>query len=133
MSQRYQKEIEEILGQASKDTPVSSEAASDRKLRSREVARAQSMSGHLPRERFRITIGKALLSGAILLVISPLLGGLGLMAPAALVGIVLIIGSYVVYFTKPRGHIERRWRGQSIEDDPEPNGFLRMWRWLTHG
>lgn len=133
MSQRYQKEIEEILGQVTEDVPAGPGSDSGRNLRPWEVARAQSMSTKPPRERFRFTIGKALLAGVILLVISPLLGGFGLMAPAALGGIGLIIGAYVVYFTKPRRRIERRWRGQSIEDAPEPNGLSRVWSWLTRG
>ncbi len=132
MSQRYQKEIEEILEQVNEDAPANS--GPSRKLRPWEAARAQSMStGQRPKASFRLTIGKVLLAGVVLLVLSPLLGGLGLMAPAAWGGIILIIGAYVVYFTKPRRQVERRWRGQSIEDEPEPNGFSRIWRWLTRG
>ena len=132
MSQRYQKEIEEILEQVNEEAPANS--GSGRKLRPWEVARAQSMStGQRPKASFRLTIGKVLLAGVVLLVLSPLLGGIGLMAPAAWGGIILIIGAYVVHFTKPRRQVERRWRGQSIEDEPEPNGFSRIWRWLTRG
>jgi hypothetical protein len=129
MSQRYQKEIEEILDQVNEDVPAGT--ASGRKLRPWEVARAQSMSTRERKVSFRFTIGKVLLAGVILLILSPLLGGLGLMAPAAWIGIILIIGAYVVYFTKPRRQVERRWRGQSIEDEPEPNGFSRLWRWIN--
>jgi len=132
MSQRYQKEIEEILEQVNEDAPANS--GSGRKLRPWEVARAQSTSADpRPKASFRLTIGKVLLAGVVLLVLSPLLSGIGFMVPAALGGIILIIGAYVVYFTKPRRQVERRWRGQSIEDEPEPNGFSRIWRWLTRG
>jgi hypothetical protein len=132
VSQRYQKEIEEILENVNEDAPTSS--GSGRQLRPWEVARAQSLqaSGKRPRNlSLRPSVGKTLLAGVVLLILSPLLGGLGLMAPAAWGGILLIIGAYVVYFMRPRPTVERRWRGQSIEDVPEPNGFSRMWRWIN--
>jgi len=131
MPQRYQKEIEEILGQVDENPSVRSGSSSGRQQRRWEVSRAQSMSYRAPRERFRFTIGKALLAGVILLVISPLFGSLSLMAPIAFGGIAFILGAYVVYFTKPRRALERRWRGQSIEDEPVPHAFSRMWRWLS--
>lgn len=131
MSQRYQKEIEEILEQVNEDAPTSS--ASGRKLRPWETARAQQTGTRKPKASFQITLGKVLLAGVVLLIVSPLLGNLGLMAPAAWLGIILIIGAYVSYFARPRRQVERRWRGQSIEDVPEPSGFSRIWRWLTRG
>jgi hypothetical protein len=133
MSERYQKEIEEILEQVNEDAPVTS--SSGRKLRPWEVARAQSSEARPLKARapFRLTIGKVLLAGVVLLVLSPLLGSFGLMAPAAWGGIILIIGAYVAYFAKPRRKIERRWRGEIIDDDPEPTGLSRVWRWLTRG
>ena len=51
--------------------------------------------------------------------------------PIAWVGIVAFIGAYVLYFTKPRRTVERRWRGQSIEDVPEPGPLGRFWRWVS--
>jgi hypothetical protein len=131
MSQRYQKEIEEILEQVNEEPPAAS--GSGRRPPPWETAPAQSAGRRGSRALFRFTIGKVMLAGVVLLLLSPLLGGWGLMAPAALGGIALIIGAYVVYFTKPRRQVERRWRGQSIEDEPEPNGLLLFWRWLTRG
>ena len=131
MSQRYQKEIEEILEQVNEDAPADSK--SDRKLLPWEIERTQPTGTRTAPKSFRPTVGKFLLAGVVLLVLSPLLGGIGLMAPAAWAGIILLIGAYVVYFTKPRRQLERRWRGQSIEDVPEQGGLSRIWRWLNRG
>lgn len=131
MSQRYQKEIEEILEQVNEEPPTV--AGSGRKFRAHGQVHAESESGVKPRAKFQLTIGKIMLAGVVLIFLSPLLGGLGLMAPAALGGIVLIIGGYVMYFTKPRRQVERRWRGQLIEDESESIGFSRFWHWLTRG
>ena len=131
MSQRYQKEIEEILEQVNEEPPAAS--GSGRKPRIGGTSRARSAGTRRSSALPPLTIGKVMLVGLVLLLLSPLLGGWGLMAPAALGGIALIIGAYVVYFTKPRRQVERRWRGQLIEDEPEPSGLASFWRWLTRG
>ena len=54
-------------------------------------------------------------------------------APIAWVGIAAFISAYVLFFTKPRRVVERRWRGQSIEDVPDPGPLARFWRWVSRG
>ena len=129
MSQRYQKEIEEILEQANVET---SEGKDQGRSRTRENPKPTQARAPKAKRSFRLSTGKLLLAGVVLLLASPILGSLfNLMAPAAWLGIGLIVTSYVIYFTKPRPTIERRWRGQLIEDEPEPNALQRLWRWLT--
>ena len=129
MSQRYQKEIEEILEQANIEA---AEGKDSGRARTQENPKPKQPRMPKARRSFRFTTGKLLLAGVVLLLLSPLLGSLfNLMAPAAWLGIGLIVASYVIYFTKPRRTIERRWRGQLIEDEPEPNVLQRLWHWLT--
>lgn len=129
MSQRYQKEIEEILEQAN----VEAVDGKDGSGRSRKQEQARTKPPSAARQRrnssFRITTGKLLLAGVVLLPIA-LITGADILA---WLGIGLIVTAYVVYFAKPRRPVERRWRGQSIEDEQEPNSLQRLWRWLTRG
>jgi hypothetical protein len=131
MSQRYQKEIEEILEQANVERAEGKEGPG--RGRTQESPKPKTPRQARPGRGFRLTTGKLLLAGVVLLVLSPILGTVGLMEPAAWIGIGLIIASYVIYFTRPRRLTERRWRGQLIEDEPQPNAWQRLWRWLTRG
>lgn len=131
MSQRYQKEIEEILEQANVDASEGKEqsgrAKSHEKDHPKPARKSRVSRGSL------FTPGRLLIAGVVLLVLALALSSLGWMPYLAWTGIGLIIASYVVYFTKPRRTIERRWRGQLIEDEPEPNPWQRLWRWITRG
>ena len=125
MSQRYQKEIEEILEQANVESGGKQDAAGQRRTPDRlkpKVARASKRSW-----KFRLTTGKTLIAGVVLLPLALATGA----DIFAWLGIGLIVTAYVVYFARPRRAIERRWRGQLIEDEPEPNSLQRVWRWLT--
>ena len=130
MSQRYQKEIEEILEQANVDGAEGKEPG---RSRTQESSRPKTSRQPKAGRGFRLTAGKVLLAGIVLLFLSPVLWSIGLMELAAWTGIGLIIASYVIYFTKPRRAVERRWRGQPLEDEPEQNALQRLWRWLTRG
>jgi hypothetical protein len=131
MSNRYQREIEEILEQVNEDAPTGAQP----KGRAGQVQRAtrRPRSGANPSAAF--TSGRLMLAGVALIVSSLLFIGLlpSLAGPAVWLGIFLLITGYVVYFAKPRRTVERRWRGEIIEDEPEPNGIERFWRWLTRG
>lgn len=131
MPERYQKEIEEILHQVNEDGHEDSRSIP--KLRPWEATQSQSMGTRRPKGYFRFTTGKVLLGGVVLLILSPLLAGLGLMAPVAWGGIILIIAAYIGYFRKPRRHVERMWRGQSIEEHTEATKLSSLWSWLTRG
>jgi len=131
MANRYQREIEEILEQVNEDAP------SGTKPRGRAPQAQRARSGGRPRSgaglRTVFTSGRLMLAGVILIISSLLLIGVvpSLSGPAVWLGIFLLITGYVVHFAKPRRTIERRWRGESIEDQPELSGIERLWRWLT--
>ena len=135
MAQRYQREIEEILGEVNDEG--AHEAGSKRTARSRAESRPRPgdrvrMS---PSVRFQfspgwlLTAGVALLIGALLLTMF----GVSFAAPVAWLGVGLFVLAYVLFFARPRRTVDRRWRGQSIEDEPPPGGLGRVWRWITRG
>ena len=134
MAQRYQREIEEILDKVNEDAPVESRAK-----RGSRPGSAPSKRRPEPNRRPRVTfdfspgrllvIGVLLLAGALVLKLI----GVGFAAPFAWVGIALFVVAYILFFTKPRRTVERRWRGQSIEDLPAPSQLGRFFRWISGG
>ena len=128
--QRYEREIEEILGQVNEEAPAATKSRRGVRRAMREVR-----PGGPPRLRptFDFSSGRLFLIGAALLVVSLVLTlvGFGFAAPFAWVGIGLFIVAYLRFFTKPRRSVDRMWRGQSIEDPPSPSAPSRWWRWIT--
>ncbi len=123
---RYQREIEEILGRVNDQLP----AGGGRKAR---LARPPSAPGtpKPPRGRGSLsdlfTPGRLLVGGVILLIAALAMGS----QIPFWIGLAAIVFAYFVFFTKPRSHVEKRWRGESIEDPPEPNPISRLWRWVN--
>ena len=134
MSQRYQKEIEEILEQVNEEPPRPGRGGSSR---SRGDARSAPPRPLRSPSRFalRVSPGRLMLIGLALLFIALISLSLlpMLAAPSAWVGMGLFILAYVLFFVKPRRTTERRWRGQIIEDEPGESGLARFWRWVTRG
>ena len=132
VAQRYQREIEEILGQSGDDEPDSGAERAKPSRAPRRRARSPRRSlGSL----LRLTPGRLLLAGVALLILSVLLKALDApgVTPFLWASVVLFVFAYVSYFTRPRRTVERRWRGQ-LMDDPQPAGpFSRLWRWITGG
>ena len=132
--QRYQREIEEILDQVSEEPPA--ETGSRRRPRvGRAKSEVRSEGSPRPRLTFDFSPGRLFLIGAGLLVGSLLLAafGFGFAAPFAWIGVGLFVVAYLRFFTKPRRSVDRMWRGQSIEDPPQPSAPQRWWRWITGG
>ena len=132
MAQRYQREIEEILGQAGDEGEGAGPDGSKPPRAPRRVSRS-------PRRRLgtliRPTPGRLLLAGIVLLILAVVLNALDApgVRPFFWASVVLFVFAYVAYFTRPRRTVERRWRGQPM-DDPQPAGPLsRLWRWITGG
>ena len=134
MSQRYKREIEEILDKVNEGQPE--QAGSDRPRSSRRVRTTPPRTAR-PASLFRFDFspGRLLITGIALVFLALLFMAIlpMLAAPAAWVGIGLFIVAYVLLFVKPRRTVDKRWRGQIIEDDPEPNALLRFWRWVSRG
>ena len=132
--ERYQREIEEILDKVNEDQPA--KGASARPRAPRDVRTTPPKAPRrAPRVRFQFSPGRLLMTGVALLFLALLFLTIVpiLAAPAAWAGIGLFIVAYVLFFIKPRRTAEKRWRGQSIEDEPDPSPLVRFWRWVTRG
>ena len=114
MSQKYQKEIEEILRRAGELAPVG------RGRRPRFgfwrlvwLYISRSLGGKL----WSVSPGRVMLTAVSLLLLalifSKMVPGLG--GPLALAGLLLFVVGYGMFFVKPP-KIEKRWRGQPVDD-----------------
>jgi len=133
MSDKYQKEIEEILKNAGEVAPDEVVGEMERPLddRPKELRRASSSNnspvsnaprGHWP----SITPGKILLAGLFVFIVTVLLQIWVLIW----VGLALLVVGYLLFFVTPRNtSMEKRWRGESIEDPPE-SPWNRLKRWI---
>ena len=137
MSQRYQREIEEILG---KDDDEASEESAGRPQRGQRTAHRAAPPRRPRRFSLSFTPGRLFQMGVALLVIEVVLNwvdvnlmGISLAAPIAYFGVALFIIAYVAFFTRPRRSVERRWRGQALDDPPGSGTASRLWRWITRG
>jgi len=130
MSNRYQREIEDILSQVNDATPADEEGGKRGQLRQKSLLRAP-----VKKHRWSLSNGRLMLMGVGLLVLSLPIGAIvpALAAPAALLGIALLIVAYIAFFSKPRSRSGKMWRGESIEDAPTGGGLRRFWGWLTRG
>ena len=128
--QRYEREIEEILGQVNEETPA---AAKSRRGARRVKSEVRPAGPRLRPPAFDFSPGRLFLIGAGLLVVAGVLMvfGFGFAAPLAWVAIGLFVVAYLRFFTKPRRSVDRMWRGQSIEDPPSPSAPSRWWHWIT--
>ena len=129
MTNRYQKEIEEILKKAGESAPAPEqqpespgEPAPEPRRRRRSMRQPQ---GNTLR-RTSISYKHLLLAGVAVLVVSIFFGGL----PVFLIGAALLIGGYVMYYRAPRsgkvadnegGRPPKMWRGRMIDPGDDPH------------
>ncbi len=113
MADRFEREINEIIRKTG-DLPPPPRAAR------RAVRRASRTGG---RRIFSLNARSMMLVSLVLLLIGSLLWGAssGLGGLIVLIGIVLLLASYAVFFgnrntTLPGGY-EKRWRGQAVYDE----------------
>lgn len=133
MPDKYQKEIEEILKNAGEAAPDEAVRAAEKPLEDRPRAVRQASRSnkapvsYSPRGRWpSITPGKILLTGLIVFIVTALLQIWVLIW----VGLALLVAGYLLFFVTPRNiSIEKRWRGESIEDPPG-SPWDRFKRWM---
>jgi len=133
MQDKYQKEIEEILKNAGEVAPDESgreleKPLEDRPRAVRQVDQASKPQPYqTPRGRWpSITPGKILMTGLVVFIIAALLQIWVLIW----VGLALLVLGYLLFFITPRNiSIEKRWRGESIEDKP-PSVWDSFKRWI---
>ena len=133
MSEKYQKEIEEILknaGEVAPDEAVGEmeRPSEDRPRRARRPSGPDKAPVRAPSRRWpSITPGKVLMTGLIVFIITALLQIWVLIW----VGLALLVVGYLLFFVTPRNiSIEKRWRGESLEDHPE-SPWDRFKRWIN--
>ena len=132
MSERYQREIEEILQQVGESTPTKEPGKAEKNSMLAPFSRVGRGIGDLIylSSRRLVTIGIALLLSAIFVsVIFP-----GLLGPIVWLGLIVFILVYVLFFAKPSRKTEKRWRGRTI-DEPQSawrgeSLRYRIQRWL---
>ena len=137
MAKRYQREIEEILkqvndtgsgGKESSESGGTKDKPPSRLLRRNEeqvTSRRRSIRSPSP--------GQFLLAGIALLVAAFVLRGAipGVFGPMVWIGIGLFIVSYIAFFTRSQHPGDTRWRGRSIEDEPQNSNLKdRIITWL---
>ncbi|MDA1129215.1 MAG: hypothetical protein O2913_11040 [Chloroflexi bacterium] len=133
MSDKYQQEIEEILKSAGEVAPGEVVGEMERPLDDRPKALQQSSrpnnstAPYSPRSRWpTITPGKILMTGLFVFIVTALLQIWVLIW----VGLALLVVGYLLFFVTPRSiNVEKRWRGESLEDPPE-SPWNRLKRWM---
>ena len=131
MGQRYQREIEEILLKANEDAPDDGQKRPRNPQRSARRAPPSRGRGR----SLRFTSGRLLAMGVAVLAVALILNvfGVPFVTPLLWASVALVVIAYISYFTKPRRTVEKRWRGQPIEDAPGPSSLSRIWRWIIRG
>jgi len=133
MQDKYQKEIEEILKNAGEIVPEEFGREREKPLEDRPRAVRQAVEADRPgpslphRGRWpTITPGKVLMTGLVVFIVTALLQIWLVMW----VGLALLVLGYLLFFVTPRNiSMEKRWRGESIEDVPETL-WDRFKRWI---
>ena len=126
MPERYQDEIEEILRKAGEIPP--SQPGQQREDDRGTSAVGASGPSPQPVNNYkgrwlRFSPGKLMLAGLVIFVIGALTW-----QPAIWIGLAVLVASYLLFFVKPRSmSIEKRWRGQLIEDRQTPWDRFKGW------
>ena len=135
MSEKYQQEIEEILRNAGEVAPEEKAGETEKplddrpKAARRAAASKKAPASFTPVKRWpSITPGKILMTGLVVFIVTVLLQIWVLIW----VGLALLVVGYLLFFVTPRNvTVEKRWRGESIEDPPE-SPFDRFKRWIKN-
>ena len=125
MPDQYKKEIEEILKQAGEEPtlPVERQPKLGLWRLMRQYIR-QSMAGR----GWSISPGRVMLTAVSLLLVALVLRMFipGVVGPLALVGLLLFMVGYGMFFVSPRKGPEKKWRGQLVEE-PSENALTAWW------
>ncbi|MEC9286751.1 MAG: hypothetical protein VX264_08350 [Chloroflexota bacterium] len=133
MQDKYQQEIEEILKNAGEVAPEGSSRETEKPLEDRPRAVRQAAEASRPAPSFSakgrwptVTPGKILMTGLLVFIVTALLQ----IWVLVWVGLAMLVFGYLLFFITPRNiSMEKRWRGESIEDVPE-SLWDRFKRWI---
>ena len=133
MQDKYEKEIEEILKNAGEVVPEQSRSESEKPLEDRPRAVRRAVEANKPEMTYSpstgrwptITPGKILITGLVVFIVTALLQIWVLIW----VGLALMVFGYLLFFITPRNiNMEKRWRGESIEETPgSPWDWIKRW------
>ena len=132
MSERYQREIEEILHKVGEPTPTKE----PRKARKNSLRATFSRIGMGIGNLIYVSSGRLMTIGIALLLTAILVSAIfpGLLGPFVWLGFILFILVYALFFAKPNLKMEQRWRGRLIEPLSSPLRGEGLWymfqRWL---
>ena len=117
MSEKYQREIEDILGQI--------EGPAQRKARPRKPSLFRVFLNALGRflggKGWNLSPGRIMLGSLSILLVTLLFSASmpGILGPALAWGaVILFILGYALFFINPSSSYEKRWRGEAIETPP---------------
>ena len=128
MSEKYQREIEDILGQIDELPAARAQPKRRNFLRSAFGMMARAMAGR----GNRISPGKILLTSLALVLVAALFKAVlpGIVVPVLLwTAVITFIVGYALFFINTSEPFERRWRGEPV-NEPPPTTWERMRRWL---
>ncbi|MEE3247987.1 MAG: hypothetical protein VX213_10855 [Chloroflexota bacterium] len=133
MQDKYQQEIEEILKNAGEVAPEGPSRETVKPLEDRPRAVRQAAEASRPAPSFSakgrwptVTPGKILMTGLLVFIVTALLQ----IWVLVWVGLAMLVFGYLLFFITPRNiSMEKRWRGESIEDVPE-SLWDRFKRWI---
>ena len=132
MSERYQREIEEILQQVGEATPTKEPRKAERNSLLAPLSHIGRAIGNIVYVSSRqiMTIGLILLLAAILAsILFP-----GLLGPIVWLGLIVFILVYVLFFSRPSVNAEQRWRGRPVGPQSSArrgdSSWYRFRRWL---
>ena len=133
MQDKYEKEIEEILKNAGEVAPEQSRSESEKPLEDRPRSARRAAEANKPKVTYSpssgrwptITPGKILITGLVVFIVTALLQIWVLIW----VGLALLVFGYLLFFITPRNiNMEKRWRGESIEETPRsPWDWVKRW------
>ena len=117
MSEKYQREIEDILGQV--------EGPAQRKARLKKPGLFRILLNALGRflggKGWNLSPGRIMLGSLAILLVAVLFSASmpGILGPALAWGaVILFILGYALFFINPSSSYEKRWRGEAIETPP---------------
>ena len=128
MSDKYQKEIEEILRRAEEVLPQ--DTATRSAAPQRGLGRFFKPVNRPDRGRgLKFSATKLMLASFAILLLALFLGAFKVISvlPLVVVGLILFVIAYALFFVRPGSSYEKRWRGRVIEERPTLWGRLKRW------
>ncbi len=129
MSEKYKREIEEILEKTEIDWKPAKAKKRNRIIKAPQLPLGQLFSG----KSVRVSPSKLMVAGVSLLLVALILGAINqfsiAVGPLIWVGLAMFILAYALFFVRPSSGTgyEKRWRGRPIDNDESLWQKVRRW------